>query len=788
MCNKKMGNVVLQCSVVIFLFQTAVSAGWNSSSVFDYDSDGVIGLGDFAIFAQNWGQMDPVLLEPDIIWVSISDPGVSGHEGFTGQMSKHETTNAQYCQFLNDAIATGDIVVSDNYVNGASGSNSGVDFTAENYYQLDGLGYTDNGATNGGAARINYSGGTFTVDGGFENHPVTFVSWYGAAAFCNYYGWRLPTEWQWQAVADYDGSYTYGCGTSINNSIANYYNSVHPDGTTAVGAFGVYGYAMADMAGNVWEWTSSIYDGSSRILRGGSWFNYGNYCYVSLSINSTPQGMCEYYGFRACRSQSGLGMTWVSISDPGVIGHEGFAGQMSKYETTNAQYCQFLNDAIATGDIVVSGNYVVGASGFNIGVDFAGENYYQLDGPGITYNGASNGGASRINYSGGVFTVAGGFDNYPVTYVSWYGSTAFCNYYGWQLPTEWQWQAAADYNGSYIYSCGTSINNSIANYYNSTHPDGTTAVGEFGAYGYTMADMAGNAYEWTSTVSGSSRVLRGGSWIGTDYDCTVSNRFNETPHLVYGSYGFRVCRSEPQPLPQPDITWVSIIDPGVSGHEGFAGQMSKYETTNAQYCQFLNDAIASGDVVVEGNYVNGASGSNSGVDFAGENYYQLDGIGTTYNGATNGGESRINYSDGAFTVDRGFENHPVTWVSWYGSTAFCNYYGWRLPTEWQWQAVADYNGSYTYGCGTSIDNSIANYWDAVHPYGTIAVGAFGVYGYGMADMAGNVWEWTSSIYSGISRVLRGGSWNYSGYYCTVSYRNVYGPSNLVNHNGFRVCR
>ena len=45
------------------------------------------------------------------------------------------------------------------------------------------------------------------------------------------------------------------------------------------------------------------------------------------------------------------GMVWVSINDPGVPEHEGFVGQMSKYETTNAQYCQFLNAAIASGDI-----------------------------------------------------------------------------------------------------------------------------------------------------------------------------------------------------------------------------------------------------------------------------------------------------------------------------------------------------------------------------------------------------------------------------------------------------
>ena len=234
---------------------------------------------------------------------------------------------------------------------------------------------------------------------------------------------------------------------------------------------------------------------------------------------------------------------------------------------------------------------------------------------------------------------------------------------------------------------------------------------------------------------------------------------------------------------EPEITWVSINDPG------FNGQMSKYETTNAQYCQFLNTAHASGDIIVDGNNVIGANGSNGGEDFAGQVYYNLAGAGSTENGAMNGGAARINYSGGVFSVDPNFEDHPVTYVSWYGATAFCNYYGYRLPTEWEWQAVADYNSSYIYGCGTTINNSIANSLNSTHPYGTTPVGAFGTYGYGMCDMAGNVWEWTTSMYSGSSRVVRGGSWyDIFIYYSTVSFRNEHDPSTLDYLAGFRACR
>ncbi len=47
----------------------------------------------------------------DIVWVAIDDPGLFGHEGFDGEMSKHETTNAQFAAFLNAALASGDIIV-----------------------------------------------------------------------------------------------------------------------------------------------------------------------------------------------------------------------------------------------------------------------------------------------------------------------------------------------------------------------------------------------------------------------------------------------------------------------------------------------------------------------------------------------------------------------------------------------------------------------------------------------------------------------------------------------------
>ena len=237
-----------------------------------------------------------------------------------------------------------------------------------------------------------------------------------------------------------------------------------------------------------------------------------------------------------------------------------------------------------------------------------------------------------------------------------------------------------------------------------------------------------------------------------------------------------------------DITWVFIDDPGVPGHEGFTGHMSKYPATNGQYCAFLNAARASGDITVGvDNVVYGADGSNSGADFVGKVYFNTFAADPC---------SQITYDDDVFVVRNRDEydmaNHPVVHVSWYGATAFCNYYGYRLPTEWEWQAVADYNGSYTYGCGTTIDCAKANY-NYCNPLGlssepfTSPVNQYPSYGHGMNDMAGHVWEWTSTVgkVEG-KRILRGGTWYTTEYYCRVSYRGDSAPDDMYYSIGFRV--
>ncbi len=275
---------------VNFQYSEAIASGYVISQ--EPSGDEFLAAGDPVCIVVSWGWND--LIPPDITWLWIVDSGAGmidkdgepiDEGGFTGFMSKYETTNAQYCKYLNKALLLGYIEVS------GDGDYVTRIFSIQHYYHLAGLGYTFNGAINGGAARINYNSlsNEFTVDSGFEHHPVSHVTWDGAAAFADSYDWRLPTEWEWQAVADYDGSYEWGCGPVIHNGMANYRGSYHPVGTITVGTLGTYGYGLCDMAGNVDEWTSSERLPGIYFARDGNWQYLSSQCCVyerSYSVQS----------------------------------------------------------------------------------------------------------------------------------------------------------------------------------------------------------------------------------------------------------------------------------------------------------------------------------------------------------------------------------------------------------------------------------------------------------------------------------------------------------------------
>jgi formylglycine-generating enzyme required for sulfatase activity len=148
-----------------------------------------------------------------------------------------------------------------------------------------------------------------------------------------------------------------------------------------------------------------------------------------------------------------------------------------------------------------------------------------------------------------------------------------------------------------------------------------------------------------------------------------------------------------------------------------------------------------------------------------------------------------------------FPDYPVVGITYFEAEKYARWAGKRLPTEAEWEYAA--RGGLTgksFPFGDQIDSTKVNYGRKYK--GLVKVGSFPPNGFGLSDITGNAWEWTSDFYSddyysrspaenpkgpetGRFKVIRGGSWH-SGPMCVQTfYRNGLSPSWVDFAVGFR---
>ncbi|MBN2018825.1 MAG: hypothetical protein JW749_01220 [Sedimentisphaerales bacterium] len=103
-------NLLVGICLTVFVFSCEFALAICPSA--DLTGDCFVDFTDFAILTSQWltGEGDPNG-PMGMVWVRINDSGVYGYEGFNGYMSKYETTNAQYCWYLNSVMSKGLITV-----------------------------------------------------------------------------------------------------------------------------------------------------------------------------------------------------------------------------------------------------------------------------------------------------------------------------------------------------------------------------------------------------------------------------------------------------------------------------------------------------------------------------------------------------------------------------------------------------------------------------------------------------------------------------------------------------
>jgi len=373
------------------------------------------------------------------------------------------------------------------------------------------------------------------------------------------------------------------------------------------------------------------------------------------------------------------------------------------------------------------------------------------------------------------------YSEYPVIHVTYEQASSYCNWAGRRLPTDSEWQSAAENESEDPYPWGKTFSKDKVNAADSGNRD-TTAVGTYprGKTKDSIFDLAGNVWEWVNQDNDSkteAKFIRGGAWNSYAISVQTTSKLLVSSDYYADDLGFRcgistreinpadyneheIMNDDPADTDSPDIGserdresdgMIEVFIPEgnfVMGnpngavnekpaHTVFLSSfwMDKFEVSNQQYASCVNAGVCTEP-----------GGKNS---FKRKDYYG----------------------------NPEFENYPVIQVTWQQASDYCHWIEGRLPTEAEWEKAAKGLDGTLYPWGNEFVPQNLNFsGSGINDTQPVDMYENGMSGYGILNLSGNVAEWVSDLYAenwysttnqpenptgpenGAYRILRGGSW------------------------------
>ncbi len=411
------------------------------------------------------------------------------------------------------------------------------------------------------------------------------------------------------------------------------------------------------------------------------------------------------------------------------------------------------------------------------------------------------------------------FDRYPVIYVTWQDARAYCAWHGRRLPTEAEWERAARGDDGRRYPWGNEWEPQRVQLSGDDLGGDMAAVGSFpqNASPYGALDMAGNAWEWTSSRAmaypyaagdgrevvkiGGTRVVRGGAWGTYEYRARTTTRDGKNPEDAFWNRGLRCAADAAGPT--RNVIPAGLAQPP-AGMVAVPGGLLRMGTSQAEGERWVRDygwllpvgEFPQHSVTLAPFFLDRTEVTNQQYDA----FIKATGHAPPANPFNP--ETLNIWRNGAYPA--ALAQYPVVNVTWQDARDYCAWSDKRLPTEAEWEWAARGPEGWLWPWGNDFDQARVNTKERGLEGAAPADGdSAGASWAGALGMGGNVWEWTASL--GLpypydptdgredparpgARATRGGSWLDSASGAHTSGRNQFDAA-LANVNlGFRCAK